>query len=200
MNTILFNPFKFIAGAKSLLIGGLILLLTATIAFYSNTHFPDLISIKGPAMLPFWLILSELLFNCLVFAGVLYLFALFLSSSSIRFIDVLGTQTLARAPYLLAAICGFFYTSVDKFGRHLMYTQLNQGTAVDLSTGDITIAVFIMIFSLLVTIWMVALMFNAFKVATNLKGQRAVFSFVVAFIISMVITFITTKHVILNYL
>ena len=42
----LLNPFIHIAGIKSLIFGILILLLTSIIGYFSNMHFPDIISIK----------------------------------------------------------------------------------------------------------------------------------------------------------
>lgn len=197
MISILLNPFKYIAGSRSFFAGIAIILLTAIVGYFSKTHFPDLISVKVASQFPLVYYFITGFANWLVFALVLYLFALLASPSSVRLIDVLGTQALARAPYLLAAFLGFS-NSIDKFGKYLLYTQLKQGELVDLSTSGVVLAVVLMLLTVLLSIWIVVLMYNAFKVSANLKGTKSTVLFIVAFIISMVITFYLSRFLIIN--
>jgi hypothetical protein len=43
----LFNPFKYIAGSKALLIGWTVMLATAGVAFLSKTQFDGVIDVHG---------------------------------------------------------------------------------------------------------------------------------------------------------
>jgi len=193
MITKLINPFKYIAGVESLVVGILIILATAYIGYSSNTHFPDLISIKTCPDLPVWYFLLQGLSNWIVISTVLYSCAAVWSPSSIRFVDIFGTQALARFPYLIASFIGFS-GSINKFGKYMLWTVIQKGESISLSTGNFVLAISLIILTFLLTIWLVALMFNAFKISANLKGTKVVVLFIIAFIVSMVITSYLSKY------
>jgi hypothetical protein len=198
MNNILFNPFRYIAGIKSLALGLTILLTTAIIGFFSHTHFPDLISVKNGADFPLSYFVVQSLVNWIVISLILYLFAVFSSHSRIRIIDIFGTQALARAPYLIASIIGFSGT-LEKFGNYVLWTALKTGVETTISSGEVTVAILMIIFSLLLTIWLVALMYNAFKVSANLKGTKSALLFIISFVLSMGITIFLNRILILKF-
>ena len=183
----LFNPFQYIAGSKSMLAGLLILFLTAVTGYLSHTHFPDILSIKLSHGFPLWYVAAQVFTNWLVISVLLYVLASIFSSSSVRIVDIFGTQALARFPYFLAAFTGFF-GAMRKFGKYVMYVKLHRGEPVDFSSGDATLAVLLILASILLSIWTIILMYNAFRVSANLKGGKAVVLFIVAFVISMAAT------------
>jgi hypothetical protein len=183
----LFNPFKYIAGWESLFLGLAILLTTAVVGYFSQIHFPDLISVKTIHGLPFWVIAVQSVSNWFILSLLLYLAALILSPSSVRIIDVFGTQAMARFPYLLAAFTGFS-GSIEKFGQYMLWSALHTGDPVQISTGEMTAAIILILASLLLTIWMITLMFNAFSVSTNLKGAKLIVPFIVLVITSIIVT------------
>lgn len=188
-----FNPFQYIAGYRSLLAGLLILFLTAVTGHLSRTHFPDIISIKLSHGFPFGYVVAQVFTNWLVISIVLYVLALVFSSSSVRIIDIFGTQALARFPYFLAALTGFL-GAMHKFGRYILYTRFHQGEPVDLTSTDVILVVFLMLLSLLLSIWTIILMYNAFRVSANVKGGKAVTLFIIAFVISMVATIFLSRY------
>jgi hypothetical protein len=62
MKILLFNPFKYVAGLKALLIGLLVMLIIAVVAFFSKTHFDGIIDAHTGHILPFyWYLLEPLL-------------------------------------------------------------------------------------------------------------------------------------------
>ena len=189
----LFNPFQYIAGLKSLLAGVVVLLLTAITGYFSHTHFPDILSVKLCPAFPLWYFVIQVFTNWLVISVLLYLVALIFSPSSVRVVDIFGTQALARFPYLLAAVTGFS-GALRNFGKYIMYVKFHQGEPVDLSSGDTTLAVLLMLTSLLLSIWMIILMYNAFSVSSNLKGRKAVLIFIPVFIAAMVITIYFSRY------
>jgi hypothetical protein len=195
MNNILFNPFRYIAGFRSLALGLFILLSTACIGYFSHTHFPDLISIKTGADFPLFYFVLQSLSNWFVFSILLHLMAVFFSKLTIRVVDVFGTQSLARFPYLLASFIGFS-GAMEKFGKFILWTTLKTGEETTITPVEVGIAISLMIIALLLTIWLVTLMYNAFKVSTNLKGTKSAMLFIVAFILSMVATIFLNKFLI----
>ena len=199
MSKYLFNPFRYIAGWESLAAGVVVLLTTSVISYYSHIHFPDMISVKTNPGIPYYVLLFENTINWLVPSILLYLLALILSQSSVRVIDIFGTQSLARAPYLIAALTGFSGT-IDKFGRYTLWKTVNIGDPIVMSTGEIMLAITLLLFMLLATIWMIALMYNAFKISANIKGSKLIISFIVVMVLSTAITAFTTNHLFGNNL
>jgi len=197
MITKLFNPFKYIAGGYSLIIGLLVLLFTALIGFYSNTHFPDLISVKTGPDFPIQYLIIQSLSNWIVVSIIFYLISIIASTSKVRIIDIFGTQALARFPYLIAAFVGFS-NSVDNFGKYILWELLQQGDPIELNAGEITIAISLMILTLLLTIWLVILIYNAFKVSANLKGYKLNLLFIAGFILSLFLTVLISNQLIQN--
>lgn len=195
MITKLFNPFKYIAGGYSLIIGVLVLLFTALIGFYSNTHFPDLISVKTGPDFPLQYLIIQSLSNWIVVSSIFYLISVIVSNSKVRVIDIFGTQALARFPYLIASFIGFS-NSVDNFGKYILWKLIQQGDPIELNAGDITMAISLIILTLLLTIWLVILMYNAFKVSANLKGYKLNLLFIAGFILSLFLTVLISNQLI----
>ncbi len=195
MITKLFNPFKYIAGGYSLIIGVLVLLFTALIGFFSNTHFPDLISVKISPDLPLQYFIIQNLSNWIVVSSIFYLISIIASTSKVRVIDVFGTQALARFPYLIASFIGFS-NSVDNFGKYILWELMQIGEPIELNVSVIVLAISLMIFTLLLTIWLVVLMFNAFKVSANLKGYKLILLFIAGFILSIFLTGLISNQLI----
>ncbi|BAX81972.1 hypothetical protein [Labilibaculum antarcticum] len=183
----IFNPFVYIAGLKSLLNGLLIILATSIVGYLSHTHFPDIISVKIGFSSPVWYFVVQSLLNWLSISILLYLAAIILSKSSVRMLDIFGTQALARYPYFFAAFFAFS-DSMQEFSSFLTWTFLHSGEPVEISTFSVILAITLIILTLLLTIWMVTLMFNAYKISANLKGAKLVTSFIVAMIGAMILS------------
>lgn len=177
----LFNPFRFIAGLRALLLGLIIIALTSMLGSLSNTHFDGTLDVHTGTPAPLWLFLAEGLINWLSLALPLYFFGLILSRSSLRFIDVLGTQALARWPYLLTALV-MMPPSNRRIFQYFMSLAM-QGAATDpLSYLDMTVFIFAMLVTILMVVWMVALMYRAYSLCCNIKGLKAVITFIISLI------------------
>ena len=113
----LFNPFQFIAGFESLCLGLAIMLLTAYVGSLSRAHFNGVLNFNidlfNRATAASWVYVAEVLIDWFSISGVLAIVGFFASHSSFRIIDVLGTQALARAPYLLNTIVNYPKVSED---------------------------------------------------------------------------------------
>lgn len=183
----LLNPFVYLAGGKSLAYGVGLILLTSVSGYLCNIHFPDLLSVKYFEGVSFGLVLGESLVNWIVISSFLYLAALLFSKSSVRIIDIFGTQAIARAPYLLAALTGLPDT-VKLFSDYILWEYLKIGEPVSLSLFGVVLAVLIILFVLLLSVWMFVLMFNAYRVSANLRGGVAGWSFTGVVLVSVVVT------------
>ncbi len=184
----LFNPFEEIAGSKALFYGLLAMMLTGFTGYFSHIHFPDALSIKViPEYLPLGYYFMQQLIIWLIPSLIFYGFAFFGSSSSVRVVDVFGTMALARFPYLFAAPLGFS-GSIKRFGDYIMAMVMEQDMKATITTFDIIMAIILMFVMILLTVWLVALMYNAFRVSSNIKGGKAVGMFIAGLFISIIAT------------
>ncbi len=177
----LFNPFKFIAGYQALLIGLAAILLTSLIGSLSNTHFNGVLDAQAGPEAPLWFFLSEGLINWVSLVIPLFFFGLIVSRSSFRTIDLLGTQVLARWPYLITAIA--MLPDANRKVLDYLIAQYAQGhPAIPINHIDIAIFVVAMFVTILMIIWMLALMYRAYTVSCNIKGLKAIITFIISLI------------------
>jgi hypothetical protein len=168
MRTWLFNPFKYIAGTKALLIGLTAMLATAVIAFFSHTHFDGAIDAHYGPIAPFhWFLIDQIL-AWLPAVIVLYLAGLLFSRSAVRFIDISGTLALARWPYIFLALVNW---------------ALPPAFPKDIHHPDSSLILNALV-TLLVMIWLITLFYNAFSTSTNLKNSRGTIVFILALLVA----------------
>ena len=177
----LFNPFRFVAGYKALLSGLGVILISEFVGSFGNTHFDGVLDVHTGLEAPLWFFFAEGLINWICMAVPLFFFGLIVSRSSFRAIDVFGTQALARGPYLIAAVA-MLPDANRRFGEYLMAKLTQAAPTVAINYADVLIFVFAIILIILMAVWMVALMYRAYAVSCNIKGAKAIATFIVSLI------------------
>jgi len=183
-----YNPFEFIAGWKAFGIGIVILCITTIAGYFGNTVFYGL-SIKTVPYITWSMAFSLQTLGLAVLVVLMYVAAL-LFAKQVRFQDILGTVTLAKYPLILSAIVFLVFSKwliafSDKLMSINIYEMINKITPSDY--------VLLLVFSMLllpVIVWEIVLLFNAFRVSTNLKGVKCVLLFVTTLLISEIIIMI----------
>ncbi len=183
----LFNPFQFIAGGSALLLGLIVMLTSAYLGSLSNTHFDGVLDIHSGTAAPLWFFLTEVLIDWLCISMVLLIAALFVSHSSFRVVDVFGTQALARAPHLLSVLA-VLPKGANRFAEYLLSKVTQQAPTTTIKSTDIFFFAAGVIVVLLIIIWIVVLMYRAYAVSCNIKGGKAVGSFIAALIIAEILS------------
>ena len=177
----LFNPFSFVAGYQALLLGLGIMLISAFFGFLGNTHFDGVLDVHKGLEAPLWLFLAEGIIDWLTIAMPLFFFGLLVSSSSLRMIDVFGTQALARWPYIVVSIV-MFPEAIQRFGTYLISRFILTAASGTIDYIDMLISIFAALVGVIMVVWMVALMYRAYVVSCNIKGARAIITFIVSLI------------------
>ena len=176
----LFNPFIYVAGSKSLYIGWALMILTALIGSISHTRFDGILDVHSVISSGYVYFAEQL-----VVWGTLVIFfyaaGRIFSSSQVRLIDVAGTMALARWVMILAALAGF---GIDAHETAAMAKLPPKEMVQAIKSSMIIVA----IAQLCAIVWMVALMFNAFRVSCNLKGEKATLIFIVVLIAAEVVS------------
>lgn len=174
---LLWNPFSRIAGWQALGAGLVFVVASAVIAAYGNlkfdgvldAHFGEHVSIG-----------QTLLYSAINLFSVILTMSLagLTVARGFRFIDVLGTMTLARMPHLLLAILSLFVSAPAS-------SAILQDPMVVLDYKGFLL---FLLFAVLIMIWYILLMFNAFRVSTGTKGGKLYIAFIVALLTAEVVS------------
>jgi hypothetical protein len=174
-----YNPFEFVAGWSAFGIGIVILAITTVVGFFGNMVFYG-ISAKTIPVITWSLAFSLQALGLAVLISVMCLMAL-LFAKGFRFQDILGTVTLAKYPLLLMAFLSLVFS---KKLAAIDYTRLTNN---DFAFSDIAFLLVFSLFVLIILFWSIALLYNAFKVSTNLKGNKCAGLFIATLFISEII-------------
>jgi len=185
----LFNPFYYIAGGKALLVGVGFILATGFIAYQANCRFDGVLDfhLGATAQVPLGVSLSEGLISWLIMGVLLLAGGKIISSSRVRVLDVVGTQALARAPYLLTALFSLL-PGVSRFAQQISSGQAALQAHLKAFPLDALSFGVNLLVAISMTIWMVALMYRAYAVSCNVSGGKAVGVFIAAVILGEVIS------------
>ena len=194
MKTWLFRPFERIAGALALGLGLLLLLVTAWLASRAGLITDGVLDLHFAPQAGLVDLIVQALINWLSLSLMLLAAAWWLSRRRFRLLDLFATQALARWPMLI----GVAYLSIPAVSA-----EINEETArlldampedpgqVMAPAGLMLDAMWLMLFSLpvLATMaWMIWLMYHAYALVSDLKGQTAVFSFIGALVLAEIIS------------
>ena len=193
----LFNPFMFVAGLPALSAGLAIILISGFFCWLGSTHFDGVLDCHIGLAAQWWIFPAEGLIDWILLAIPLFFFGLIISKSSFRFIDVFGTQALARWPYLITAVVTL--PSSNQKVSSYMIARLNQvQPVVAVHFTDIFIFALAMLVTILMAVWMVVLMYRAYSVSCNVKGTKAIVAFIIALIGTEIISKFTVVWLLSN--
>jgi len=192
--TWLFRPFNRIAGGQALAVGLVLMALAAWIAASAGLLHDGVLDLHFGPELPVWVLLAQALINWLSLSLFLILAGLWLGRGPFRWIDVLGTQALARWPMLAStaylAIPGL-NSRIRELTAELLTKMPTDPSKVMASSAYLLDAMWLTLLSLptlVCLIWMVWLMYHAYAISTNMKGPRAVFSFIAALVLASILS------------
>jgi hypothetical protein len=186
----MFNPFMYIAGWQALFTGLTVILVTALIGSTGNVHFDGVLDTHIGRDAPLWLFVAEGFIDWLSMVILLLAAGFTFRGTAFRIIDVFGTQALARWPMLLPAAAGILPAN-RRVTEELLKMAENPNQFPPLPPLDAVVFAATMIVILVTSVWMVALMYRAYAVSCNLKGAKAIVSFIVCLMIAEVISKIT---------
>lgn len=172
----LFNPYIRIAGWQALAIGLIFMALTGILGAYSDVAFDGVLDMH---LFEITLTQSFAYLGLGLFSLVLVMWIVgLLLSKDFRFIDILGTMTLAKAPFLILSIAGFFTTAPKleniMSNPYLVFQNVSFMIMLFLST--------------VVIIWNIILMHNALKTSCNIKGNKLTIAFIAGLILSEILS------------
>jgi len=174
---LMLNPYMRLAGWQAFALGIVFILLTGIVGTYANVYFDGAIDMhfteKATLKTSFNLLGIDILsvFLALSVAGIFI-------SKNFRLIDILGTITLAKAPFLLFAVASLLTKSPSN-------EQIIKNPLSIFSSASFVI---VMLFSVPIIIWYIILLYNAFKTSTGAKGNQVVIAFIIALLMAEIIS------------
>lgn len=182
----LFTPFRYIAGVKSLIYGGIVLLLLSGLSYQTQTVFDGVLDIHYGCWTDpdsYLILLACLLISWISIVLVLYFAARIFSPSTIRLVDIAGTTALAKFPLIFAALWGFFPFVHLCLDETMTLSSLNELVAYRI--GELTLTFLVLI---PFVAWNLVLTYNAFSVSANLKGKKGILLFIIGIIVGEIIS------------
>ncbi|MFV0418903.1 MAG: hypothetical protein ACK5KT_09260 [Dysgonomonas sp.] len=187
----LFTPFKYIAGLKALIVGLIVMLVLSILGYLSNTHFDGALDIHYGCLkttTPYIIHITYQLIGWLCLTIVFYTTAQIVSKSSVRLIDIAGTMALSQAPLIFAALAGFipsFHICLGDFDSQ------NITAMIDILKDNIITLGILSIVTIVLSIWSILLMYNAYSISANVKGVIGISTFILALIIAEILSIIS---------
>jgi hypothetical protein len=191
----IFNPFYYLAGFKALVPGIIIILITGYLGHLSNGRFNGLLDFHiGSQFSSIWYSLSDSIISWLLISILLLITGKIISKSRIRIIDIFGTQALARFPYLLIALAVLIPGLIPAFYRFIdSIIFFNNSSRLDIQ--DFMAFIFFIVIIIAAAVWMIALMYRAFAVSSNVSGRKAIIAFIVCLIIGEIISIVIISQI-----
>jgi len=191
--TWLFNPFVYIAGGRSLLLGIVAILAAGLIGAISNTHFNGVLDMHTGKAAPLWLFLSEGLIAWLLLFIVLLIFGKIISRTSFRTLDLLGTQAMARWPTIISALImlpTFVQDANKRFATYILSSIAGPSKVAPLDTADVVIFAASVVAGLLMICWFIVLAYKSYSVSCNIKGGKAIGTYIAGVLIAEILSII----------
>lgn len=174
--TLLFNPSVYIAGGPALGLGLVAILLAGFIGSFGNAHFDGVLDTHVGAHAPLWVFLIEGILDWLCMGVVLLVLGRIVSRTAFRTLDVLGTQALARWPTIFISLA-LLPKTFQQFVNGLV-EQIRAGGVPKIDPTQALVFAIIVLVMIVFVCWMVALMYKAFSVSCNVKGGKAIGTFI----------------------
>ena len=159
----LYNPFEKYSGNILLLIGIAITIAGSVLGYLLGAKFDSILHISfmnTPFIEPF----IDNAVNIALLFTALYIVGYFINKKT-RVIDILTTALISRGPFYLAVL-----VNINGYFGELTRRMVTAGPDLSsIATIDLIILLAAAALSIVALVWSVALLYNGFKVATNLK-------------------------------
>lgn len=181
----LFNPFLFLGGERLLIIGIAVLAIHIPVGYGLNVRFDGALDMHLVESVTSWFTpVVDILVAWGSMAICMFGIARLLRSP-IRLIDIAGAAAVSRVPLLLSVFPAIL----------LMPEAQSLEQLLALEGLEFYWLVAFGLLSLLFLIWYLALLFNAFKINSNLKGPKLWTAFIGSVIIAEILSLILLQMI-----
>jgi hypothetical protein len=174
---LLFRPFDVLPMRTSLILGLVIMALTACICAIWNVHLDGVLDIHTGSPSNIGIALTESAINLFCMVLCVYVAGFLIDGKHVSLIDILSTQALARALFLPNTILILVMTKVPGF-QGLLDTFASKRVPDPPGNLELVALLSLVFAALALLIWTVVLMYRAYCTTCNIRGVHAVVSFI----------------------
>jgi len=190
----LLNPFERYSERTLLIVGVVGIIAGSLIAFAFNGRFDGVVDLHFSKDVSLAQPFIDNAINVVCLLLPLLLLGKFINSKT-RVIDILTAILIARIPYYVLPVFNandLMQFITDELTRSI--GQESQAAIPQFGSTDSIIVLLFAVASILALIWMVIMLFNGFKTATNLKtiGHKVLFA------LAIIVAEVLSKIIILN--
>ncbi len=183
----LFNPFNSLSKNQTLIIGMVIIFLAGLINSFTNTHFDGIFDIHTGKYSAFIVFILEGYINLVIITGILYLVGKVFIKTDANILSLFGQQALARWPLLIASIITIS-EPYQRFCNNTSRQQLETFGIFNFNSLDEIIVSLSLILMLIVTIWVIVLMYKSFSKLYKVQGIKGISLFIFGSLIAEVLS------------
>ncbi|MDR3218174.1 MAG: YIP1 family protein [Dysgonamonadaceae bacterium] len=186
---VLINPFRFVAGGKALFFGFLVMALLVVLAFLADIGFDGVLDMHygcGEREKSFLPHIYCIFGSWIIAVAVFYVTALIAAGKKVRIVDIAGTFALAKTPLLINALLAFLPVAKIMCGMDL--TNISSPETMQQLMLTLLKVSPLLIVNVIILIWYIVLMYNAYSVSANIKGAKGILTFIAALLVSEILS------------
>jgi len=178
----LYNSFEKYSETSLFLVGIAITIAGSLLGYLLEAKFDSILHISFTGGSFTGLFIDNIVNITILFAA-LYTVGYVINKKT-RMIDVLTTVIISRGPFYLSVLININ----GYFGKITEQIMAGGGSLSAVSTADLSMLLVAAVLSILVLVWSIALLYNGFRVATNLKKTVHKVSFAFGILIADVLS------------
>ena len=184
---LLFNPFERYSEKQLVFIGITSTIIGSLMAIFFNARFDGILDLHFVEKIKIHEPLIDLLIDLFCLVLILFLIGRYINKKT-RIIDIISATLISKIPFyflLFQNINNLSFKITDKLAKSLLTKNYSLET---ITTSEMAYLVFSGIIGLVLIIWSITLLFNGFKTATNAKNTKSIILFIVAVLLTEVVS------------
>jgi hypothetical protein len=184
---LLFNPFERYSEKQLVFVGIISTIVGSLMSIFFNSRFDGILDLHFVEKIKIHEPIIDLLIDLFCLVLILFLIGRYINIKT-RIIDIISATLISKIPFyflLFQNIDGILFRITDKLTKSLLTKNYSLET---ITTIEMAYLVFSGIIGLALIIWSITLLFNGFKTATNAKNTKSILLFIVAVILSEVVS------------
>ncbi|TRW24679.1 hypothetical protein FMM05_09215 [Flavobacterium zepuense] len=172
---LLYNPFEKLTEVQLISLGIVFLALGSFLGYYFDARFDGVLDMHtGPSEVTIEQPFIDNIINTFTLFIVLYILGLIVNTKT-RLVDIFAVSIIARSPLYLSTLinAGGFLDNIEK------NLDPSHPESIQFGAFDVFMILLMLPFILGTLVWFIALLYNGFKTATNIKytGHKVAFGF-----------------------
>ena len=183
----LLRPFGFVSQRNILRLGLAAMILAGSLNSLSYTHFDGILDVHSGKSGPFFAFLLQGFLNSFIVSLTFFILIKFIFMKRVKISHIFVEQIFARWPFIFISL--FTLTEVYKRPIKLLslkYIHMNKDVLI--TSMDYVVIGFIFFLFLVITAWVVYLMYRSFSNLSQTSGFRGISVFILGLLFAEVIS------------